>query len=193
MLKQGEPVAELVIENPLRLWTNVPERYSDEVKVGQPVRSGRARIPDTIFEGKVAGSTRRSTPSAGRSRSRRAVPNNRGLLRPGGFAKASIVTSRGRPGDGRPHRVGRPFAGVTKLFVVEGDKAHAINVETGLEGQGWVEVIGELPAEAQVVTTGQIQLADGTPVVIRSATPDPAACRNAAEAGRSEPRDEARR
>ena len=28
MLKQGDPVVDLVIENPLRLWTNVPERYS---------------------------------------------------------------------------------------------------------------------------------------------------------------------
>jgi hypothetical protein len=36
-----------------------------------------------------------------------------------------------------------------------------------VQGKGWVEVIGELPAGAIVVTSGQSQLADGTPVTIR--------------------------
>src|SRR5262249_4440333 len=38
VLKDGDQVFELVVEDPLRLWTNVPERYSAEVKLGQPVR-----------------------------------------------------------------------------------------------------------------------------------------------------------
>ena len=60
---------------------------------------------------------------------------------------------------------------MTKLFVVEDDKARADRrVETGLEGTGWVEVIGDAARRpAQVVTTGQTQLADGTPVVVRDA------------------------
>ena len=64
---------------------------------------------------------------------------------------------------------------MTKLFVVEDNKARAINdIETGTEGQGWVEVTSkDLPASATVVTTGQTQLADGTPVVVR--TPEPPA------------------
>src|SRR5207237_3172 len=36
MVREGDPVAELVIENPLRLWTNVPERFAAEVELGQP-------------------------------------------------------------------------------------------------------------------------------------------------------------
>ena len=59
------------------------------------------------------------------------------------------------------------YAGVTKVFVIEADKARSINVETGLEGPGWVEVVGGLPANARVVVTGQTQLADGTKVAIR--------------------------
>ena len=63
------------------------------------------------------------------------------------------------------------FAGVTKLFVVEGGKARAIPVETGLEGEGWVEVRGDLPESGEVVTTGQTQLADKTEVVVRRPEP----------------------
>ena len=57
------------------------------------------------------------------------------------------------------------FAGVTKLFVVEDGIARSISgIKTGQEGRGWVEIeSGQLPETAQVVTTGQSHLADGTP------------------------------
>ena len=38
MIKEGEAVAELVIEDPIRLWSQVPEQYSEDVRVGQRVR-----------------------------------------------------------------------------------------------------------------------------------------------------------
>jgi hypothetical protein len=98
------------------------------------------------------------------------------LLRPGGYAKASILTQRDADAIVVPLESIVEFAGVTKLFVVEADKARSIEVQKGLEGPGWVEVVGTLPAEARVVMTGQTQLADGTPVVIRTspaAAPDP--------------------
>jgi RND family efflux transporter MFP subunit len=168
MLKQGDAIADLVIENPLRLWLNVPERYSSEVQVGQPVRLTVASHSETPFEGKVA----RINPAVDHvSRTFQVearVPNNLGMLRPGGFAKASILIDRQSDAMVVPLESIVRFAGVTKLFVVEADKARAINVETGLEGTGWVEILGKLPPQAQVVITGQTQLADGTPVVVRA-------------------------
>lgn len=167
MLKQGEAVVELVIETPLRLWTNVPERFSAEVAVGQKAKVVVGSHPGVTFEGKV---TRINPVVDSVSRTFQveiAVPNNRGLLRPGGFAKASIITERSAEAAAVPIESVVKFAGVTKLFVVEGNKARSINVETGLEGSGWVEVIGKLPKDAQVVTEGQTQLADDTPVVVR--------------------------
>jgi len=35
MVREGEAVGELIIENPLRLWTSAPERYAERVRVGQ--------------------------------------------------------------------------------------------------------------------------------------------------------------
>ncbi len=37
-VKEGEALYDLVIASPLRIWTNVPERYSADVKLGQTVR-----------------------------------------------------------------------------------------------------------------------------------------------------------
>ncbi|MEO6808663.1 MAG: efflux RND transporter periplasmic adaptor subunit, partial [Isosphaeraceae bacterium] len=45
MLKDGEAVADLVIEDPLRLWADVPERFSTEIKLGQAVRITIASRP----------------------------------------------------------------------------------------------------------------------------------------------------
>lgn len=167
-LRQGDPVIDLVIENPLRLWVNVPERFQADVRTGQTVRVRVASQPGASFEGSVTRISPSVDPVSRTFQVEAAVPNDRGLLHPGSFAKASIIAGRNVDADVAPIESIVRFAGVTKLFVVEGNKARAIEVETGQEKGGWVEVIGELPKRAQVVTTGQTQLADGTAVTIRT-------------------------
>jgi RND family efflux transporter MFP subunit len=180
MLKEGDAVYDLVIENPLRLWANVPERFSPEIAVGQEVRLGVASRAGVTFQGKVA-RINPAVDAANRTiQVETLVPNSDGALRPGGFAKADIMTRKDHEATVVPLESVVRFAGVTKIFVVVGEApkgtARAINVETGLEGPGWIEVVGNLPARSRVVTTGQGQLADGTPVLIRSPeiTPTPA-------------------
>ena len=53
MLRVGDPVMELVIDKPLRLWANVPERFSADVKLGQSVRVSVSTYPGTPFDGDV--------------------------------------------------------------------------------------------------------------------------------------------
>ena len=141
--------------------------------VGQRVRLSTRAHPGVFIEGKVA----RINPSVDSSsrtfQVETLVPNGRGLLRPGGFAKAAIVTDAEARAAVVPLDSIVRFAGVTKLFIVENGKARAISdIKTGSEGRGWVEVSSkQLPDAAAVVTTGQTQLADGTPVVIREPEP----------------------
>jgi multidrug efflux pump subunit AcrA (membrane-fusion protein) len=173
MVREGEAVCELIIENPLRLWTSAPERYAEQVRVGQPVRITVSSQPDLLFLGKVV----RINPSVDAvSRTFQVetqVPNDRRLLRAGGFAKATIITDSAAQAAVAPTESIIRFAGVTKLFFVENGKARSVNdIVTGSEGPGWVEVTSKsLPTSAMVVITGQTQLANGTPVVIR--TPEP--------------------
>jgi RND family efflux transporter MFP subunit len=169
MLKQGDAVAELVIENPLRLWATVPEKFTNDVKVGQPVGLVVTAHPEMIFEGKVSRINPLVDDTSRTFQVEAVVPNNRGLLRPGGFAKASIVTSEDSRASVVPIESVSSFAGVTKIFIVADSKAHALPIETGLQGDGWVEVIGKLPETAEIVTTGQSHLAEGTSVVVRRA------------------------
>ena len=173
MIKEGEAVAELVIEDPIRLWSQVPEQFAEDVRVGQRVRLSTRAHPELTFEGKIA-RINPSVETASRTfQVETLVPNERGLLRPGGFAKASIITDAEAKAAVVPVESIVRFAGVTKLFIVENGKARSISdIKTGSEGRGWVEVTSkQLPETAQVVTTGQTQLADGTPVVIREPEP----------------------
>jgi RND family efflux transporter MFP subunit len=169
MIKEGEAVVELVIEDPLRLWTQVPEQFVDDVRVGQAVRVSARSHPDMTFDGRVARISPSVDPSNRTFQVETLVPNRRGLLRPGGLARASIVTEAQAQAAVVPVEAIVRFAGVTKLFIVERGRARAINdIQTGKEGRGWVEVLSrQLPPAADVVTTGLSQLADGTPVVIR--------------------------
>jgi multidrug efflux pump subunit AcrA (membrane-fusion protein) len=171
MIKEGEAIAELVIEDPIRLWSQVPEQYAEDVRLGQRVRLSTRAHPGLSFDGQIA----RINPSVDSSsrtfQVEALVPNERGLLRPGGFAKAAIVTDAVAQAAVVPVESIVRFAGVTKLFIVENGRARTISdIKTGTEGNGWVEVTSrELPGSAQVVMTGQSHLAEGTPVAIRAA------------------------
>jgi multidrug efflux pump subunit AcrA (membrane-fusion protein) len=168
MVREGDAAFDLLIEDPLRLWVNVPERFVAEVAVGQEVRLLVAAYGDRAFAGKVSRINPSIDTTSRTFQVEVAVPNADRKLRPGGFAKASIITQRSDQATIVPLDAIVRFAGVTKLFtVVDGQKAHAIEVETGKEGPGWAEILQPLPDGAQVVTSGQSQLAEGTAVVVR--------------------------
>ncbi len=163
MIREGDAIAELVIENPLRLWMNVPERFASDVQLGQDVRIQIASYPKETFQGKVA----RINPSVdATSRTfqvEAAVPNDDFRLRPGGFAKAAIVTKLNAEALTVPREAIERNSGVVKVFITEdGKTSRAVKVSTGIEGNGWVEVIGGLPEAARVVVDGKTQLPDDT-------------------------------
>ena len=112
--------------------------------------SRRGPIPASPIEGKVA-RINPSVDTASRTfQVETLVPNERGLLRPGGFAKAAIITDAEAKAAVVPIESIVRFAGVTKLFIVENGKARSINdIKTGSEGRGWVEVTSkQLPDTA---------------------------------------------
>ncbi len=176
MIREGDAMYDLAVENPLRLWLNVPERYTAEIKPGQEVRITVGSYPDEVFAGKVS----RINPTvATDSRSfqvEASVQNDERKLRPGGFAKAEIITNRDARSTVVPLDAIVRYAGVTKLFTIGPEnKAHAVAVETGKEGPGWVELLTPIPPDAKVVTTGQSRLAEGTAVVVRTPETEPTA------------------
>jgi RND family efflux transporter MFP subunit len=168
----------LVVDRPLKLQAQVPERHAAEVRVGQAAALEVECCPGERFVGTVA----RVNPSVDRA-SRTFlveihVANADRRLRAGSFARAQILTRIDPQARTVPEEALVRFAGVTKVFVVERGQARAVPVTTGVSGtdggRAWVEVAGALPPAAQVVTSGQAQLADGTPTRLKDVGATPA-------------------
>ena len=172
-------VFRLVRNDTLKVLATVPERYVSQVKIGQSVRVASEAYPDKVFPGEV----KRINPTVDRaSRTYQVevwVQNESRLLKAGGFAKLAIVTDTAAQALTVPVEALVTYAGVNKVFVVRDGKAHVVEVtpveegrEPGAEGRAWVEITPKNPSElspgAEVVTSGQTQLAEGSAVQIRT-------------------------
>jgi RND family efflux transporter MFP subunit len=163
----GSPLLELVIDDALKLKATVPERYASEVHVGQTVELKVEAYPNDVFQARIA----RISPtidSENRTFEIDAyVVNSDHRLQHGSFAKASILTRTADQALMAPLESLVTFAGVTKIFYLEGDTVRDIPVSLGVRDNGWVEIIGDLPEQGSIVTSGQTQLAAGSRITVR--------------------------
>ena len=83
------------------------------------------------------------------------VDNDDGYLKPGMFAKVSLVLAVHKNAQVVPQRALLVTDTETSLFVVANKKAKKITVETGFEQNGLVEVITPLDINEQIVVVGQ--------------------------------------
>lgn len=161
------PLLQLAIDDALKLVVNVPERYAGQVVLGQAVDVQVEAYPGETFSATV---TRKSPTIDRDSRTfivEALVNNPDHRLQDGAFAKASVRTQAASKAITAPIEAISNFAGVTKVFVVQDGQAKQIAVKLGARGAGWVELIGDVPPQAQIVTSGHSQLAEGTAVEIR--------------------------
>jgi multidrug efflux pump subunit AcrA (membrane-fusion protein) len=163
-VRQGTELFHLVIDSTLRLKVPVPERFAGVVQNGQVARVRVASAVDAIM-----GQVTRINPTIDEaSRSFEVeilIDNRQGKLKPGGFAQAEIVTATNQQAVVVPWESVVTFAGVTKVFVAEDDKAKEVQVTLGRQGQDWVEVVTpKLTSGTVVVTGGQSGLADGVTI-----------------------------
>jgi len=170
----------LIVEDVLKLKAAVPERHATQLKPGQAVELAVESLPGR----KVAGAVVRVNPTidtASRTFEIEVqVPNNERLLKSGAFATASVLVGVDTDAVTVPEESIVRFAGVTKVFAVVDDLAVDIPVTVGtrLDVAGpdgrhhtWIEVTGNFPPNAPVVTSGQSQLAAGSAVRIRKPAP----------------------
>lgn len=166
-LAAGAPVVTIVKVHPLRLRLAIPERESHTVRPGQVVRVTVEGDP-VAYEGRVA----RISPAieeTSRTLSIEAeVANPAGVLRPGSFANAELVTASHDMAVVVPPAAIVSFAGLDRVFVVKDGKAAERRVTTGRRDANRVEVAKGLTAgERIVVNPGN--LVDGEAVTVSPA------------------------
>ncbi len=166
-VKPGADVFKIVIESPLKFRGRVPERKTSEVKLGQRAEVYTAAYP-RAFPGEVTRINPSIDPETRTFEVEILVPNTQSELKPGGFAKTAIMTEIDERAATVPLEAPVQVAGVTKIFLVEEGHAKEVQVTLGVQGSDWVEIATpQLPADAQVVTSGQTAIADRSAVAVR--------------------------
>lgn len=164
-VREGTAMFRLVADNPIKYRASVPEKYAQQVKVGQ-----RADITVEAYREPFEGVVTRVNPQVDQAtRSFQVevrVPNDKGLLRPGSFARGSIRTSTEPDVTFVPASSVISFAGISKIFTVKDGKAVEAHVTLGAKRGDWVEIVSGLKGQQQVVVDGAAKLANGIPVKI---------------------------
>jgi RND family efflux transporter MFP subunit len=148
-LAAGAPVVDIVRMNPLRLQAEVPERDAGTVQSGQSVRvtvAGDANV--------YLGQIKRLSPvitAQNRMLMVEADVQNNGLLRPGSFAKAEIVTNDAKMAITVPNNSIVTFAGIEKVIVVQNGKALEKPITTGRRNGDWTEIVAGVNVGDQVI------------------------------------------
>ncbi|MFN0087858.1 MAG: efflux RND transporter periplasmic adaptor subunit [Blastocatellia bacterium] len=157
-------IVTLVKLNPLRLRADIPEYAAAAVRTRQTMTLKVDAFAGRTFSGRVARigpsineQTRALTVEA-------EVANPGNLLRPGMFAKSSLITANAAPAVMVPQRAVVNVAGLSKVFVIEGGRAVERIVRTGATDGELIEIVEGVRAGETVATTNMDKLQTGTAV-----------------------------
>lgn len=146
----GTPVLTIVRTHPLRLKLSVPERETAGLRVGLPVLvsvEGDTRRHEARLEriGAAIDETNRTLPIEA------VVSNPQDLLRPGQFATADVIVSRGEKGLVVPSDTVVTFAGVQKVLTIRDGRVREQRIKVGRHDGDRVEVMEGLQAGDTVI------------------------------------------
>jgi membrane fusion protein (multidrug efflux system) len=166
-VREGQDMVSLQAIDPLKVDFRVPETFLTQVAVGQSVEVSLDALPGKTYEGKVF-AVDPLVDAAGRAVVIRAqVRNQDTAMRPGMFARVTLITSQDRNALVLPEEALVPQGSEQFVFRVVDSRAERVKVTTGHRRDGKVEIVTGLAKDDIVVIAGQLKLRDG--VLVRAA------------------------
>jgi len=163
----GKPLVALTNIDPIKVDFRVPEIFLTRLKVGQSVQLKVDAVPDRPFTGEIFAIDPVVDVNGRAVRLRAKVPNADLVLKPGLFARITIVVDKRDDALIVPETAIVPDGLGKTVFIIENGKAKRVPVELGKRLTGKVEVVKGLKAGMQIVTAGQMRLREGSTVAIK--------------------------
>lgn len=164
-VEPGRDIVNLEDIDPIKVDFRIPELHLNELRTGQSIRVEVDAFPGVGFDGEVYAIDPRID-AAGRSILVRArIPNPDGRLRPGLFARVSLLVERRDGAVLVPEQAIMPRGDSHFVFRVVDGAAALTEVTLGQRRAGEVEILDGVGAGDAVVTAGQMKIQDGAPVV----------------------------
>jgi membrane fusion protein, multidrug efflux system len=160
----GQDMVNLEQIDPLKVDFRVAEVYVGAVRPGQQLQLRVDAFAGDQFTGKVY-AIDPLIDESGRSILLRAnLPNQDGRLRPGLFARITLVLNERNDAIQVPEQALMPQGQDQFVFKVVDGKAALTKVEVGIRRDGMAEIVSGLGPNDQVVTAGQLKIRDGAAI-----------------------------
>lgn len=158
-----EPVVCIANIDKVKVIVYVSEDDISKIKKGQKANVYTDAYPGKVFVGEVKEIAATLHPLSRKLKVEIEVENPKHLLKPGMFAKTDIITKL------HSNVLTIPKIAVldgNEVFIVENGLAKKISVEPGISDEEKIEIKDGLKLGQEVVTEGNYNLSDGTPVEI---------------------------
>lgn len=163
----GEPLFDLILDDPIKFRTKQAENYLSRIRTGQPVQV-RVESYDEWFQGEIS----RINPAIDRENRtfevEFAVANPDRKLHPGAYAKGKLKVGKIENVPYVPAAAVVSFAGIDRIFTPEGGKAVEHIVKVGEEVNGEVPVLSGLTGAKSVITKGNNALRNGSNIELKN-------------------------
>jgi membrane fusion protein (multidrug efflux system) len=153
--------------DPIKVEFSVPEKYVKQIKKGTEVT---VQIGDSQeeYRGVVYAVESKIDLATRTIKARAKIPNPKGDLIPGSFARVDITLEQ------LPNAVVIPSGSVIpemngeKVFICVNGKVRSVQVKTGIRTENSIQIVEGLNPQDTLILTGLLQLADGKAVEIRN-------------------------
>lgn len=172
-VQPGQNIVNLEAIDPLKADFRVPETYAAHVHAGSKVQFSVDAFPDRTFEGTVYAISPRIDETTRTLLLRARVPNPKGELRPGMFARVRLELERRDNAVLVPEEALVPMGDDLFVYRIVDGKAVMTKVAIGQRRDAMVEITHGVRAGELVVTAGQMKIGDGAPVMLVGAPGGP--------------------
>ncbi|HMS57047.1 MAG TPA: efflux RND transporter periplasmic adaptor subunit [Fimbriimonadaceae bacterium] len=146
---------------------SVPVESASQVSVGKDAQVRLDAFPNRIFQGKVDKVNRAADPQSRQVEVRIRLDNSTGDLRPGMFAKVSIVVGKTPGATVVPiEAIKRTSSGSTVMLVTDQDEVVERAVTTGASDRGGIEIVNGLKPGDRVVVLSYQPVKEGQKVKV---------------------------
>lgn len=165
-VKPGDDIVALESLGAMKLDFRVPETYLARLAVDQRLAARVDAYPEQRFEGTIYAIEPALDEETRTVLLRARLPNPHNQLRPGLFARVSLILERREDTLVVPEQAIVPVGQTTFVYRVVDGKAVMTPVKLGLRRPGLVEILEGLSAGDLVVTDGQLKIRDGAAVQV---------------------------
>ncbi|MCB0687963.1 MAG: efflux RND transporter periplasmic adaptor subunit [Saprospiraceae bacterium] len=159
----SQSIVELQQTNPLKLEFDIPEKFMQQIKVGQKVTFSIVGF-EKPFDATIYATSTEITPSTRSFKVRARCANPAGTLKPGNFAKVEVITGVNEHAIMLPSDAVVPVIDGQKVFVIKEGKVDERNVATGDRKNTMIEIISGIQPGDTVIVSGLLSISQNMPV-----------------------------